>query len=75
VVQYTPQTGTTGAQTATVAMTASVTGETSINVPLNGTAVTSGPAVGLQPSPLVFNITQNVGASSPVRTFSVTNTG
>jgi hypothetical protein len=74
VVNYTPQTGTLGAQTATVALATSVAGETAINVTLNGTAVTSGPAIGFSPSPLVFP-TQNVGTSSTGQTFSVTNTG
>jgi Abnormal spindle-like microcephaly-assoc'd, ASPM-SPD-2-Hydin/Beta-propeller repeat len=72
-VQFIPPTGASGALTATITEMDSATPGTH-TITLTGTAVAPGPAAALSPSTLTFP-TQNVGTTSAVQYFSVTNTG
>ncbi len=72
-VAFTPGSGVSGAQAAMV--TISYTGSGSpVTVLLAGTAIAPAPVVTLYPNPMTFPI-QNVGTTSTVQRFAVTNTG
>ncbi|MGA3026769.1 MAG: choice-of-anchor D domain-containing protein [Bryobacteraceae bacterium] len=73
-IAFAPQVSATGARTASIAITTSVAGETSLTVNLTGTAVVPGPAASLHPPSLTF-AQQNVGTTSAAQQMSVTNTG
>jgi len=73
-VKFAPASTATGTRTASIVLTDSDTGSPR-TITLTGTATVPGPAASLAPpSPLTFPI-QNVGTTSNLEAFSVTNTG